>query len=525
MGSEIDLSSWQDGMQSSSDDHVMAFDSFVSRVDSDLDDIFDERNENKGIAVSFVKESLMWANKAGLAYQLAWANFEEYLDDLKNPKHTEPEKLEEFKFSPYFDSAVLAHQYFFAENDDMKRALQSKSIKPDKRHRGPKRYKDADDLIQAIEMRSDWADKLSLPDIEKALGMQKRTALKDRILEEKKQLLDILNPNGNEQSDHFKEEVADFTMLEAREDVHQEWAYDQLWALVGRLLDKLARLPNLLDNGLDATPLTTEELNAAHVNDIGHQFVFSILDDQHWLHPIIFPKADSAEMTQPFSEIKSDTDYTCDPNKLNPNIENDRDFEVMRRTSEFISGSLLAFMDTSADKIGDAHIQSTVRLIHSQKTGLKLQKANTTLGTFLLPELKAVGLELDIPELESANHQIRVAFGESNPLARPEREFFRKTNLEKNSIDLPNSEKVAVAQIKNAKGNTIGAVGRDLIEKGHGLNPAAWQALSNSKWHTTSTDIWILNDQQSLINQVDDMKPVIKKAILPNVWHWLSYGM
>jgi hypothetical protein len=39
--------------------------------------------------------------------------------------------------------------------------------------------------------------------------------------------------------------------------------------------------------------------------------------------------------------------------------------------------------------------------------------------------------------------------------------------------------------------------------------------LSNSKWHTTTTDIWVLNDQQSLINKVDDIKPKVLSSILP----------
>ena len=516
MGPPIDISSWDSAMESSTSGDVTALDKWVDNLDTDIQDIVDQQNLDKKVGVVFVKESLHWTAKASLDHQLAWGAFEEYLADLQNPNHTDTAKKEEFKFSPYFESALLAHQYFFAENDDMKQVLKTKGIKPNKRHRGPKRYEDADGLIQAIKNRTNWADQLSLPDIEKALGMQKRAALKDRILQEKKSLLAILDTQDAKQLEHFKQEIADFATLGAREDKHQEWAYDQLWALVGKLLQRLAQLPDMQDNGMDSTPLTMAELNEAHKNDIGHQFVFSILDNKHWLHPLIFPKADPSDSSQPYDEEKSPADFTCDPNKLNHKIEDDRDFEVMRRTSEFISGALMAFMDTNADVIGDAHIQSTVRLIHSQKTGLKLQKASANLGTFLQPQLKAVGLELDIPGLEAGQHQIRVKFqSDTSPLRKSEREFFRKTNLDINSIDIPNSKKNTVATIKNMNGNTLGAVSKEIIESGHGLNPRAWQALSNSKWHTTNADIWVLNDQQSRIQQMDKLKPAMKNAILP----------
>jgi hypothetical protein len=137
------------------------------------------------------------------------------------------------------------------------------------------------------------------------------------------------------------------------------------------------------------------------------------------------------------------------------------------------------------------------------------------MGTFLLPELKAQGLNLDIPELEKGNYQIRAAFGETKIASNNVINNLMTSDFENNGIDTPNSKNFSSVSIKNAKGNTISSVSQEIIEKGHGLNPQAWKALSNSKWHTTTTDIWVLNDQQSLINKVDNIKPKVLSSILP----------
>ncbi|RFA36456.1 hypothetical protein [Alkalilimnicola ehrlichii] len=47
-------------------------------------------------------------------YQTAWAEMGKLLEDLRNPEH-EGEKANEFPFAPWFDSALLANRYFFAD--------------------------------------------------------------------------------------------------------------------------------------------------------------------------------------------------------------------------------------------------------------------------------------------------------------------------------------------------------------------------------------------------------------------------
>ena len=513
MGDEIDLSSWKDGMDSSSSDQVMAFDAFVSQVNSELTDIYDDRNENKKIGLTFLKESLYWANKAGIDYQLAWGTFREYLDDLKNPKHKDLVKKEEFKFSPYFESALLAHQYFFAENDDMKAT--AADYPPPERYRGPRRYSSSRGLNQAIKMRSDWADQLSLPDIERALGTSKRAALKDTIFIEKTELLKVLNPKNASELAHLKEEVADYASLEARSEKDQIWAYDQLWALIGELFKDLAKIPSMEDNGMDATPLTMAELQETHLNDEGHNFVFSVLDQQHWLSEMIFPKADASDITEPNYAEKSIEDYACDPNKLSLKAENDREWETFRRSSEFISGALLTFMDVSADKIGDSHIQSTARLLHTQTMGLKLRRIKATMGQFLLPELEKQGLRLEVPELASGQYQIRAAFGDIKQASSSDISELMDSDFKNNGIDIPNSKKFTHATLKNKHGTILGSVSKQIIEEGKGLHSRAWEVPNSVRWHTTEVDMWVIDDQKSLIGKIDKIKPSVMYGVMP----------
>ena len=188
-----------------------------------------------------------------------------------------------------------------------------------------------------------------------------------------------------------------------------------------------------------------------------------------------------------------------------------------RRGSEFISSGLLIFIDVSLDKIGSAHIESTMKLLHTQTMGMKLRSIKASMGQFLLPEIEKYGYKLDVPELASGQYQIRAAFGETAELVGHSNiKSFQNTNLEKNGIDIPlDDKKFASAILKNKHGTILGSVSEQIIREGKGLHPRAWEVPKSVNWHTTEVNMLVLDDKESLIGKVDKMKPSVMYGVMP----------
>lgn len=233
------------------------------------------------IPVAYLHDPLGVARDLAGKYQAAWDQMDKLLADLANPNH-QGVKAKEYPFAKWFDSAVLANQYFFAKVPD---------IEPEGQI--PPAGKDKEQWVRAKVQREQWKKKLSKADIDTALGVEKRQTIRQQIKTCKQELLSYLDSPHNEIQQALGQALDDYFTRPAPKKA--PWLadntahYGDAWRMVERLIAKLGDHEYSLDAGLETEPPNLQQLTQ---NDPGGTFLLKLADPQqgYFLQSRLFPQ-------------------------------------------------------------------------------------------------------------------------------------------------------------------------------------------------------------------------------------------
>lgn len=277
------------------------------------------------------------ARELAMDYQCSWATMQEELLRLKDNhhKHTiitpdgvevEPPRAntyDPYRFAPWFDSAVLANEFFFADRPT-----------PDFKQTAEAEWKQLncttmDDYQSAIgdpeaiaefeedhsciwdheeDNRKKLREKLTERDIKIALGIEARAAIRTRIQRTKETIVWYLT--DNDQLTRLVEHIDDYALLYSLDqtfsnapcpantvdphDIVDVMHWIDVYGLVTTLIHRLKDLPLAMDLIYEFDPPDDNALKNMLTNDPGIKFLddLSTCGSTHPLHHRLFPEPD-----------------------------------------------------------------------------------------------------------------------------------------------------------------------------------------------------------------------------------------
>ncbi len=462
----------------------------IAPVDSLLDTAAEEflsTHQGQGLPMLLLDDQLGWAKDKAYAYQQSWRDMESYLADLANPNH-EGEKKKQFPFAPWFDSAVLANQYFFVEQPDIEaEGLQKQPAHPPKKT-----------LKNAMEQRAEWRKKLNLGDILIALGTHHRAVLREKIKTTKQELVAVLDTTNPELDrlvanldDWFElpgEPQGPLLMPENDKVPH----YGDAFVIVEELIARLDEHEYKLDNHLETEPQSEEQLHQLAKKDPGTKLLTGLLSSGHPLYARMVPPAGECGAdgtmgvnTQPEVAAKSDPyDPSFDPTKL---------LAVSRRTLQAISGWIEHYAGAAADRMD---IQKNIVCILSKdKMMPMLEKAKVPMKDFLVGKAPE-GYEYLYAGVLEADKTIKRADA-------------IKYICGKIALD---EGKAAKVDLYSPDGKHFAATTLEAFKEGRGYSRRYWKRLRhNTKWLEQTVEVW-------MAKQIKGVPAIAKTFVNSGAW-------
>lgn len=438
------------------------------------------------------------AKDLAFSYQQSWRDLEGYIAELSDPKNV---KIHEY--APWFQSAVLTNQYFFAEHPDIESEnVEQNTGKPSDKKKEWKKAK---------QQRDEWKSKLSLPDIQKALGTEKRKEIRDNIKKTKIKLVDFLAKD----SPYIKEltsTIDDYCTLpnEIECTKNQEHAHSGMrYKLGDELFSRLGDHEITIDYHLETKPITQSEYYAQRGNDEGYKFLGEIAIGGHPFSARFIPPK--------FSEIAKVT--TQNLNDDDPLITVTKLARIGRRSAHFVSSFIGHFESVAVSK-KFASAQENLALLYS-KTGLginNLERINVTLEEYLTGELKGENAK---------NYEIlRVEVREADKII--------KGRIEKVLAEEEVNKAVKLAgdlEVFDPKGGLVGSTNLDAFHNGKGFSRKYIRRKGKkTNWHRYKLSIWVNRKVQGVEGFAKGLvdNGVWAKGILPAVaifeaWNLQTY--
>ncbi|WP_147305063.1 hypothetical protein [Alkalilimnicola ehrlichii] len=375
-------------------------------------------------------------------YQTAWAEMGKLLEDLRNPEH-EGEKANEFPFAPWFDSALLANRYFFADFPDPE--LEGVAERPGQPSDLEREWK------KAKEQREEWQSQLSYDDIQLALGVERRKALRERIKETKAALVQYLDTT-NPELDNLIAAIDDYATLPAG-DPDEQACYAHLFLCVQELVAKLGDHEYSMDLELEVSAPNPVELTE---QDIGHQLLGKILDPDagHPLHErLIPPAAEGEDRLAPNMAIQPPGSPKANPNKL---------LQTGQKGMKLV-GDLIDNFAKAADLIeNETRTQGTVRLINSTASRDllgQLEYQTMTVGEYANGQTRDGRFRVVSAYVAEINEEIRDT----------RREMRARLRIPDETLEIKGGGSVRI-NVYDKKGNLMGASSAEAFRQGHGLS-------------------------------------------------------
>jgi hypothetical protein len=398
---------------------------------------FLDAHEHQGLPVLLLDDPLGWARDKAYAYQSAWREMEEYINDLSNPDHTE-EKKKQFPFAPWFDSAVLANRYFFVEHPE----TEAEGLQLDA---GDSQGKP---LKRAKDQRVEWRKKLNLGDIQTALGTKHRVTLREKIKTTKQKLVAILD-NSNPELDRLIAVLDDWFALPGEPkgplmvvDHDRVPHYGDAFVVVEQLIAKLGDHECTLDHHLETEPPSENELHQLAKNDPGATLLIDLISQGHPLYARMVPAGECTPGDESNESSQPQVAAGNRPGPYDPQFSADKLLIVGRRAAQSISGWIEHYAGVAASKF---EVQkSIVGFVSKSQLMPEMVKYKMPLTAFLenqIPEgyklIKALPLKIDQPikrsdALKFDGGEIKLSPNKSAnlDLYTPDGKHFASTTLE-----------------------------------------------------------------------------------------------
>ncbi|WP_428634289.1 PAAR-like domain-containing protein, partial [Sedimenticola sp.] len=420
-----------------------------------------------GIPVLMLDDPLAWVRNRAFDYQQSWRDMADYIAELANP-----DNRDKHPFAPWFDTAVLANRYFFAPLPDIDNPNLSKGEKKE--------------LVRAIEERLDWQGRLSLGDIQQALGTQHRAELRARIKTAKQQLVDLLDTPHPELS-QLVAVLDDWQALPGQPQFNakdvlddQPPRYGDGYQILDQLITGLADHEYNLDWELETDPPDGQALYQLEQNDPGRVLLRKIANANggHPLHERYFPKPQGED---PYEYADA---LPTDPSLFHIGKLGDA-MAIGRRTSQFVYGFVEHFNSLTAKAIKAGELDALTRLLSAGVLQTKLHAHNVSIEEIIDRHLKENGLvrlgdidiEWDEPIDAAAAKQIKAGGVKTSKGTTP--------------------RPIIVTDLSGA--TVLGSTTVDAFQKGTAFSTTEWEReAKNMDWRKTTIRMPVAHESDGL---------------------------
>jgi len=440
------------------------------------------------------------AKDLAFSYQQSWRNLEDYIKEL-----SDPENVKKHEYAPWFDTAVLANQYFFAEQT---------KIKADNLSNQPGKPNAENEWVKAQDQRDKWKSNLSLTDIQTALGTKKRAELREKIVKAKKTLVAYLDDSAP----YIKQLTAaidDYCTLPGyaaksknSSDPHSGLRYELGDALIARLADH----EFILDHYLETKTLSQKQLYEKQVEDPGYKLLAKLVTGQHSFSDRFFIAQEAMQTT-------ASNNSNANQDDADPVITAEKMAIVGRRSAQFVSGFISHFAKVAINKQFKGVQQSIVTLVSISGLGLdNLKRINISAEEYLSGKL--TGANADKYEL------LRVVVKEADEKIKSR----AGSKFEGDKAEL----KVGLSSelnIINRDGVVVGSTTAQAFNQGKGFSRKFMKKKGKKlNWRKQTLEVWVVEKSKgmhAIAKQAMD-KGVWSKGILPAVglfeaWNLYSY--
>ncbi|HEC18237.1 MAG TPA: hypothetical protein ENI97_02725 [Gammaproteobacteria bacterium] len=464
---KIDLSGFEDGFPVQPPEGHTAH---IENVANANDDLIHIRLHHKcDIPVVYLHDTLGIARRLAAEHQGAWQDMADYIAEISNP-----DNANRHTFAPWFDSAVLANQYFFV--DPPVEDAPNVAKHPGKPSDG--------DWEKAKELREEWRKKLSLEDIQTALGTKRRAELRQAIVEKRQALADYLQPES-ETFDGLLAAWDDYCTLPAKESrLGDDAPHCGLrYRLADELFARLADHEYVLDLHLETKPPSQKALHELARNNPGRRLLAAIgKPGGHPLHERLFPTRDEVP-----------------PDSVSPLMTTAILARIGRRSASFIAAFVEHYAHVAAD-LQNAHLQEQIMdLITKSRIGLEMERVSLTLEDYFegrLPESLAKDYEIVRMEVLELDKDIP---------------YRRKRDFDGGEIEIDGQQHGPI-QINDQKGNLIATTTAEAYRQGRGFSRSAWKRYAKSqRFASVKVKVWVTR-------KVDGVHALARQAMERGIW-------
>lgn len=440
------------------------------------------------------------AKDLAFSYQQSWRDLEDYIKELSDAKNEK-----KHQYAPWFDTAVLANQYLFAE--------QAK-IKTDNVSKAPGKPTADNEWVKAQTQRDKWKSHLSLTDIQIALGTEKRAELREKIVQAKKALVDYLDDS----SAHIKQLTAaidDYcTLPNCKEtltnvsDPHSGLRYKIGDGLLARITDH----EFVVDHHLETKTLTQKQLYDKQCKDPGYKLVAKLATGKHSFSDRFFIDQEAKQTTASSSSNASITD-------ADPVITGEKLAIVGRRSAQFLNGIISELAKVAINKQFATIQKSTATLLSKSGLGFdNLQRIPISAEEYLTGKL--TGTNADKYELlrvvvKEADEKIKSRAAKNFEGDKPELKVGLSSELD----------------IVNKDGVVVGSTTAQAFNQGKGFSQKYMKKKGKKvNWRKQTLDVWVVEKAKgthAIAKHAVD-KGIWSKGILPAVgvfeaWNLYEY--
>jgi len=424
------------------------------------------------------------------SHQQSWLDMENYIAEISNPNNVDKHPL-----SPWFDSAVLANQYFFVEHPDvLAENLPNTVNQPVACTTDETKAKERKKLEKAKKQREKWKSKLSLEDIQSALGTKERSNLRGEIITRKNYLANFLD-ESNPNLKYFIAALDDFITRPPVDENKPDDPFDA--ACVYELSDAIcARLGDYiysLDLAYETTPPDAKMEASLKENDSGRRLLRKIANvkSQHPLAVRLFPQVASSDNSMEVTHIVDD----------DPKFQNGRYANATRRSVHLISSFTQHFYSVATELIDDTTKKGVIGLINESGAGFKIEEMEVKLGDI-------INGKLSDPELEAKGYFILSA-----EVISTDKKLNRKEAAKYDSGGVAVNDKAyAPINIKDKNGKLIASTSMEAHKNGSSLSSRQW------RFKRHNTDYLETKLKISIAKKLKGAKSLSRWAVDKKVW-------
>jgi len=439
---------------------------------------------DKKIPAIGIPDSVGDAEDLAFTYQESWRDIENYIVKLKNPV-----KTKKHPFSPWFESAVLANQYFFSEVIKTECENISKSATPlcENDIKKGKKWKRAQDE------RTKWQSQLSLKDIQIALGTKKRAELRKKIVESKIKLVEFLSKDSKTLQ-KFIPAFDDYCTLPSKEieKNNGESHSGLIYKLGNGLFSRIADHEFTVDIQLETKTPSKKQLFNKQQNDPGFKLLGQIANGNHPLSSRFFISGKAKSKSSSSTPPKKEDDFAQSLEKF---------ARISRRASQFIGAFLLDFATVAVDKQNANAERSLVKLISTHLLGTDdLVKLHVSFKEYMTGELigdNAKDYEivrskfLNKDSVGAVDSNKAKKHGKSTDVENAKRAKEGKGSLDTRAT-LPTGEKVDVI-VRDLEHKIQASTNIDLFNQGKGFQKNNWKHFKaiDKRWKILQVEVWV----------------------------------